>query len=286
MQIQELVARLLETNKKVKHRLLLKKNSHLVNLKLAEDLKNTYYESWTNEPEKTHNAATALEVLLELIPTDQVKALTLWVKAIAGLTEGQTEKAIIFLDEAAQIFNKINNPYQAAQTQVSKLYALALLGRYDEAVEVGKKASKILEKYKDELTAGKIEMNLGIIFFRRELHSKAEIFYLSARKRFVQLEESVWLTMCENNLAMTYAALNDFRKSEKFYAQAFQRAREAQMHVTQAEIEASMGNLALFRGRFNEALNFWKAPGKNMKCSRCRTNKPLQNLRLPTFTLN
>ncbi len=62
--------------------------------------------------------------------------------------------------------------------------------------------------------------------------------------------------MCENNLAIIYAALNDFHKAEKLYAKALQNAREAKMLVTVAEIEASMGNLATFRGKYNEALQF------------------------------
>ena len=62
------------------------------------------------------------------------------------------------------------------------------------------------------------------------------------------------LTMSDNSLANTYAELNNFQKAEKFYAQALENARLAKMKVTEAEIEASMGNLALFRGRYGDAL--------------------------------
>ncbi|MGI8639751.1 MAG: CHAT domain-containing protein [Pyrinomonadaceae bacterium] len=256
MQRQEFIAKLLETNKKETHHFLLEKHSNLVDLKLAEEIKNTYYDSWTKEPQKTRNAANALEVLSEIIFDDEVKALTNWVKGIADLTEGKTEKAIGHLDKAAQIFTSLEKPYQAAQTQVSKLYALALLGRYDEAVTCGENAQKIFEKNGDELAAGKVEMNLGNIVSRRELHYKAEKYYLSARNRYLKLKELTWLTMAENGLAITYSAINDFRKAEKFYTQALNRAKQADMLVTEAEIEASMGNLALFRGKLDRALKF------------------------------
>ena len=62
--------------------------------------------------------------------------------------------------------------------------------------------------------------------------------------------------MAENGLANTYAELNDFAKAEQFYALAFETAVSAKMHVTEAEIEASMGNLALFRGRYADALRY------------------------------
>ncbi len=256
MRIQELVTRLLETNEKFRQRSLLKEHVRLINLELAEELKNTYYESWTTEPRKTRNAAVALECLLEILPLDEVKALMNWVKAIAFLTEGKTEKAIISLDIAARIFNALQKPYQAAQTRVSKLYALALLGRYDEAVKVGEKALRVFEEHGDELASGKIEKNLGNIVSRMESHYEAEKYYLSAYHRFVKLENEVELTMCEHGLAITYAALNDFQRAEKFYTSALSRAYATEMRVTQAEIETNMGNLALFRGRFDEALKF------------------------------
>lgn len=256
MQRQELIAKLLETNIKAIHRSLLQKHSNLVDLKLAEEIKNTYYDSWTKEPQKTRNAANALEILSEIISDDEVKALTDWVKGIADLTEGETEKAIYHLDKAAQIFTSLEKPYQAAQTQVSKLYALALLGRYDEAVICGENALQIFDEYGDELAAGKVEKNLGNIFGKRDFYKEAENKFLLARKYFNSIKNYEELIMVENCLAMVYTSQNNFRKAEMFYTSALSYSEIEKMVVTQAEIEASMGNLALFRGKLNQALNF------------------------------
>lgn len=256
MRQAELISELLKTSNPKTHLSLFVKHSDLINLDFAEELKNTYYDSWTKEPQKTRNAAKALEVLSEIISDDEVKALMNWVKGIADLTEGKTEKAINHLDKAAQIFTSLDKSYQAAQTQVAKLYALALLGKYIEAIVCGENTLKIFEENGDELAAGKVEMNLGNIVSRRELHNKAEKYYLSARRRYRKLGELTWLTMAENGLAITYSAINDFRRAEKFYAQALNRAKQIKMFVTEAEIEASMGNLALFRGKLDKALNF------------------------------
>lgn len=254
MQRKKLIAELLEIKRKSVHLSLLKQNAKILDLDLARKLKDTYYDSWTKEPQKTRNAATALEALSEMISGDEYKALAFWVSGIADLTEGKLEKAIKDLDEAATLFRKIKQHHNAAQTQVSKLIALAMLGKYDEAIATGKTALKIFERSGDELAAGKIEMNLSNIFSRRERHSEAEKFCLKARNRFQKIGEKTWQTMAENGLANTYAELNDFQKAEKFYAQALENARLAKMFVTEAEIEASMGNLALFRGRYADAL--------------------------------
>jgi tetratricopeptide (TPR) repeat protein len=62
--------------------------------------------------------------------------------------------------------------------------------------------------------------------------------------------------MCETNLADNFADLNDFVQAEKYYALALKHARASRMFFVEAEIEASMGNLAMFRGRYGEALRF------------------------------
>lgn len=254
MQRKKLIAELLEIKRKSAHLSLLKQNAKILDLDLARKLKDTYYDSWTKEPQKTRNAATALEAMSEMVSGDEYKALAFWVSGIADLTEGKLEKAIRDLDEAAALFRNIKQHHNAAQTQVSKLIALAMLGKYDEAIATGKNALKTFEKSGDELAAGKIEMNLSNIFSRREQHAQAEKFCLKARERFREIGEKQWQTMAENGLANTYAEINDFQKAEKFYAQALESARLAKMFVTEAEIEASMGNLALFRGRYADAL--------------------------------
>ncbi|HEX8736318.1 MAG TPA: CHAT domain-containing protein, partial [Pyrinomonadaceae bacterium] len=217
-------------------------------------LKEICYAAWTTEPVKAQKAALGLKTLVKINPREEISALSYWVSGIAELTRGRLESAVKNLDRAAELFFQIGREHDAAQTQVSKLIALAMLGRYDEAIATSKKTLKIFEKYGDELAAGKIEMNLSNIVSRREQHREAEKYCLSARKRFLKTGEKTWLTMAENGLANTYTELNDFQKAEKFYASALENARESKMLVTEAEIEASRGNLALFRGRFNEAL--------------------------------
>ncbi len=258
MNLQETAEKLINAKTESARKSLLKSISGTDFLKLAQALKDSYYKSWTNEPKRVRKAAQILKNLVKLNPTEEIEALSLWVSGIADLTRGKSASSIENLDKAAQIFLKINKEYESAQTQVAKLYALGSLGHYREAFKCGKKALKIIEKYGDELTSGKIEINLGNIASRRELHTAAEKFYFSAYERFLKNNEMSWLTMAKNGLAITYAALNQFRKAEDFYAQALRHAKKAEMFVTEAEIEASMGNLALFRGKYDKALNFFE----------------------------
>nr|MCU0238882.1 CHAT domain-containing protein [Pyrinomonadaceae bacterium] len=256
MKFQKLITQLINNENKKSQRKIFVENPNILNLEFAESLKNTYYTSWTTEPNKTKNAANALETMFEFLPLEKISALAKWVRGISFLAEGKTEKSIKCLDDSAEIFEKSDEFYNSAQTKVSKLYALALLGRYDEAIEVGKNALQIFLKFDDELSAGKIENNLGNIVSRQELHHEAEKYYKSARTHFIKANEFNQLVMSENGLAITYSALNDFRKAEEMYQKALQTAEKHRMFLRQAEIEASLGNLNLFRGKFDKSLSF------------------------------
>lgn len=225
-------------------------------LEIAHELKTICYEVWTSEPKKAQKTATVLQNLVKINPHQEIAALAFWVAGIAALTKGKFEKTVENLDQSAEIFRKIKREHDAANTQVAKLIALALLGKYREAVKTGTEALGIFEKYGDELAAGKIEKNLGNIIARQNGILKAEKYYLSAMRRFEKVNNFTELTMCETNLADNFADLNDFVQAEKYYALALKHARETGMFFVEAEIEASMGNLAMFRGKYGEALRF------------------------------
>jgi tetratricopeptide (TPR) repeat protein len=235
-------------------RRLLAENEKFADARLAFALKEIAYEAWTVEPKKAQDAAAALETLAAINRDRRIFAVKIWINGIAALTRGENEAAIKFLDEAAQIWAEINETQLAAQTQVAKLYPLAVVGRYEDAIENGKAALAVFERDGDELAAGKIEKNLGSLLGRRGRYDDSASYFLSAQKRFLALENQAELAMVENNLALIKSFQNDFRAAEKLYEDALQRARLAGLNATEAEIFASLGNLALFRGRYDEAL--------------------------------
>jgi tetratricopeptide (TPR) repeat protein len=250
----KLAEKLISAGSEAERKRLLAESDKQADEKLAFALKEICYAAWTSEPVKAQKASQALKILAKINPHEEIRALSFWVSGIAELTRGRLASAVKNLDRAAEIFFQIGSEHDAAQTQVAKLIALAMLGRYDEALETGEKTLKIFKKYDDRLAIGKVEKNLGNIVARQGDERRAEKYYLSARGKFVDLDNKEELAMSDNSLANTYAELNDFQKAEKFYTSALENARASKMLVTEAEIEASMGNLALFRGRFSEAL--------------------------------
>lgn len=252
----DLANRLIAAPNNIARRKLLAENARLADERLADEIRMVCYAAWTTEPVKAQRAAAAMRILSSVNPATAIRAATFWVAGISDITKGKFESAAATLDETAALLTGIDQINKAAQAQVARLLALAMLGRYDEAIRTGRMALKVFIRDGDDLAAGKIEMNLSNIVSRQGRHREAEKYAALARRRFVRAGEKGWQTMAENDLANSYSELNEFDKARRFYERALDGARSEKMRVTEAEIKASLGNLALVRGRYAEALRY------------------------------
>jgi CHAT domain-containing protein len=164
--------------------------------------------------------------------------------------------AIEHLETSHQQFVEIGKPYFAAATQVSKLIALSTLGRYDEAIDCGLQARQHFLACGDLQAVGKIEHNIGNLYFRRDRYHDAEVFHNAARERFLVLNDKKQLATVNNCLANTCALLHKFKKAEELYQQAVEQAETAGLPVTLAGIEGNIGTFALLQGRYDRALDY------------------------------
>lgn len=250
----ELAKRLTSATDALERRNLLAQNSRIADEKLAYEIRALCYATWASEPIKARRAAAAMKTFAKINDQPAIRATAFWVDGIANITSGKFEKAVLSLDQAARTLTNIGKKIDAAQAQVAQLLALAMLGRYDEAIRTGHAALNVLARSRDHLAAGKIEMNLSNIVSRRSQHNEAVKYCSSARRRFIKADEKSWQAMAENGLANSYMELNQFAKAERFYKTALENVRQLKMRVTEAEIEASLGNLALMRGDYRNAL--------------------------------
>jgi CHAT domain-containing protein len=236
---------------------LLASHAALADLALAEALKALYFDTITSDPQRAAGAAAALGILAEINQHPEIQALAAWTRGLAALQiEGQSERAIQSLDQAAARFEELDLHQTAAATQVSKIHALAMLGRYDEAIECGLRARATLLSYDDRLAAGKIELNLGNIYHRLDQYREAKQLYDAARERFAAIGDQRLLTYADNGLANVLSLQHDFRAAAQLYEQALARAEAAGLEVTRAEIECNLGSLELFQGRYDRALAY------------------------------
>ena len=251
----ELAALLASATDESRRLALLRGHAALADAALAHALKDICLDAWSREPARAVAAAEALRALSDFEPSEEVAALRSWAEGVAALVGGQMEQAVAHLDEAESRLRALCLPHTAAETQVSKLVALAMLGRYEEAVASGLRARDIFLEHGDQAAAGRVEHNIGNLCGRRDSYGEAEHYLKLARSRFLPTGDLKQLAVIENSLAYLYTLRHDFRAAEQLYELAFERAGSAGLAVTQAEIEASMGSLALFQGRYDRALD-------------------------------
>lgn len=115
-------------------------------VEIAEELQLLCYEAWTSDPQRVAVIAETLELLSDWSRNGEVKAYADWTSGIRSLVAGEVEAAVESIDRSHSRFEQMEKDRLAARTQTSKVYALALLGRYDEAVKCGEAALEIYVK--------------------------------------------------------------------------------------------------------------------------------------------
>ncbi len=108
---------------------------------------------------------------------------------VRSIAMGEYQRAIELYDEAARVYQDQGRLVDQAQSQVGKLWALANLGRYAEALQVGEWASRVLEEHGEWQTLAVLTMNMGIVHSRAgddaaslEMFNRAEALYRRGRK--------------------------------------------------------------------------------------------------------
>ena len=222
----------------------------------AWELKASFDAYESSEPERAIEVAAALQEWGETSGDPTCQAIATWTLGMADQLKGDLPASLEHLERAEAAFAALGLPLLAAETLISMLFTLAMLGRYEEALQVGMRARAIFLGQGDILAAGKVEQNLGNIYFRRDEYRKAEQLYRTARKRFVEVGDPKQLAQIDNCLASALTWEQKFPAALAHYDQALARAAEAGLQVTQAEIESNLGGLMLFQARYDRALDY------------------------------
>lgn len=255
MEREELAARLVAADDD-QRRVLLQGFRASIDTELAYILKDICLDGWSSDPMRSLAAAATLKDIAQISSEPEINALCHWTQGIEALINGDMVGAVATLDRAREGFLALNKPHVAASTEVSKVIALAMLGLYDEAIACALRSREVFLQHGDLLAAGKIEHNIGNLYFRRDQYLEAEKFHTSARERFIAVNHEKQLATINNCLANTHVVLHKFASASSLYEQAAQLAEHADVPVTQAEIEGNIGNFALLRGRYDQALDY------------------------------
>lgn len=234
----------------------LNQHSSLADKQLAYILKNICHDCWHNEPSAAKAASESLKSLYNLNNDSEILALYIWSNGLVFLSESKLDNALENFDEAQTNFDALMLTTQSASVQANKVVALAILGRYDEAIEIGLKARGILKQTGEKDILGNLEYNIGNLFLRRNYFEDAEKYLNLAHNTAVLADNKFLLARIKNSLAMIKSSQNQFRNAEKLYNEALLNAEASNQILLKAVIEANIGEFSYFQGHYGKALSY------------------------------
>jgi CHAT domain-containing protein len=221
---------------------------------LAFALKDACYAAWNSDPSQCVAAADALSDLAARLADPEVAALAEWAQGIAALAQGKMEAALARLDAAAAGFTAIGKADLAAETQVPKIAALAMLGRYDEAEACGFMAREAFVREGNVLAAGKVELNLGHIHLRRDRYADAEASFRSAHDLLMPAQDEELKIAAQVALADALIWQRRFTQAACLYEAAIASAEANGLRAQQATAQLNYGVMEQLRGNYLRAL--------------------------------
>ena len=263
MLANDLVEQLLAISDADSRQQLLHQNVSSLNDQVALLLKERADQYLRSDLARSQEMVDLLKETSSLTGSATMRALGYLAEAnLRGIGMGDYQQALSLYDQAAEIYRLEGLPMEQAKSQVGKVGVLAFLGRYDEAIELGGWASKVLEDYQAWRPLATLIMNLAIMHARRGEDTQALLLFGRAGEIYWDLggeDEPGWLWV-QLNRAYVLRNLGRFDES----IQASQTAREGLIRIGQ-EISAvrarQMLALTYFvQGKYNLAqIHFEKA---------------------------
>jgi CHAT domain-containing protein len=226
---------------------------------LADALKGQSNRLMQSDIDRCLQVASLIHEMAELAQNPSYRALALVAEGnayVIGL--GQYQQGIPYYDEAAAIYAQQGQVAKQAQSQTGKIWALANLGRYDEAMATGEWASDILEQHGEWLALAKLTSNLALLPGRLGKDAEALDLFDRARDLYRQLgpEGELPVLRVEINRAIILRNLGRFEESisvNQAVLEAYDRL-ELDRPINVARAQQNLAITYFLLGRYNESL--------------------------------
>ncbi len=186
----------------------------------------------------------------------RVRALGLQTKAIAlTLALGEFEEALDLFAESESIYRSYDDELEIAVGQISQVWALACLQRFEEAFATGERSVQILAGHEDFVSLAAINNNLAAIYGRRGQDHEALLRILDVEAAYGQLGEEGQrrLSLALINKAIVMRNLGRYPESIAANEAALRLARDYSQTANVARAEQNLGMTYFLLGRFARA---------------------------------
>ncbi|NUM46633.1 MAG: CHAT domain-containing protein [Anaerolineales bacterium] len=188
------------------------------------------------------------------------RAVGLRAKAQAiGNGKGLYLESIPLFEEAIEIHRQNQDRYGEALVCLTYIWALAYVGRAQEAIARGERALPILQENPDKVKVAHMYNNLGLVKNRIGAYAQAFELFSQAGQRYEALGGD-WLKAIpgvENNRALALFNTGDFSRAAELAKRAITLADSYEFTSTKARALHTLGLIRYFQGNYNEALQIY-----------------------------
>ncbi len=166
------------------------------------------------------------------------------------------QKGIDCYDEAAEIYRHHGRKLDEAWSQNGKIYALANLGKYDEAFAVGQWAGQIFRELEEWLPLAELTVNLAIIHGRLGQDQESLQLLDQARELYILREDETAkrLIVIDMNRSILLRNLGRFDEAIAVNQRVLEKQLQQDKPVAAARSQQNLAMTYFVLGRYNEAL--------------------------------
>jgi CHAT domain-containing protein len=257
MASESLLEQLLALPDKKAQKQFLQQHLPLVDGEFAATLKDRATQYLRSDIRLSLRIADLLSHLAELTNNPADRALSLLAEANAcAIGLGKYKEGISLYEEAARIYESEGLPVDQARSQVGKIWALVNLSRYDEALEAGQWASRILEDQGEWQILAGLTMNMAIVYGLAGDDARSLEMFDRVAEIYCDLGakgEGEWLHL-QQNRAVALRNLGRFDEAIETSEAAWTGLERLGQKVAAGRARQGLAVTYFILGRYNEAL--------------------------------
>jgi CHAT domain-containing protein/tetratricopeptide (TPR) repeat protein len=162
------------------------------------------------------------------------------------------DESLAVLGEALELARVEGEPVEAARMRMTRLHALAKLGRYDEAIAEGETAHRTFLDAGAHDLAARADINLGVTHRMKGDPQRAIAHFDRAQARVA--EQPLLNAQLESNRAEALLDLSRFHEAERSFGAALAAFERLGAPLAAAIVEGNLGDLMSRQGRFESGL--------------------------------